>query len=108
MTVEKISEVPRINLTSQKSPNITIKADKIRLGETFEETEHKHKRLHLTCPRKIKIFIFRNNKKESRMSNRGVAVGRDLKNLKNYNGFCKKIKCKVNLCNVASVQCNYL
>ena len=28
MTVEKINEVHRINLTSQKSPNITIKADK--------------------------------------------------------------------------------
>ena len=28
MTVEKINEVPRRNLVSQKSPNITIKADK--------------------------------------------------------------------------------
>ena len=28
--------------------------------------------------------------------------------LQNHNGFCKKIKCKVNLCNIASVEYNYL
>ena len=63
MMVEKINEVPQTNLASQNFPNITIKADK----KIFKAMRHKHKKFYLTCPMKIKLFIFGNNKKTSQI-----------------------------------------
>ena len=40
MTVEKINKLPQINLASQKSPNITIKANKNSFKQTLEAIQH--------------------------------------------------------------------
>ena len=61
MMVEKINEVSRINLASRKSLNITINAGK----NPFRTNIRSNVTFYLTCLMKIKIFIFRNNKKAS-------------------------------------------
>ena len=55
---------------------------KIRFGQTFETMQRKG--FYLTCPMKIKMLIFRNNKKNVQATNRSkrgvgnIAVGRDI------------------------------
>ena len=61
MAEEKINELLRINLVLQKSPNITIKADKKHFRQRLEAMQHKG--FYLKCHMKIKMFIFKSNKK---------------------------------------------
>ena len=62
MTVEKINEGLPINLASQKTHNIIIKADKNPLRTNIRSNAIMQ-RFYLTCPMKIKMFIFKNNEK---------------------------------------------
>ena len=82
MTVEKVNELPSIYLASQKSPNITIKADKNQLRTNIRSSKPERV-FYLTYPMKLKKLIFRDKClfPGSNRSNRGVgntAVGRDI------------------------------
>ena len=60
MTLEKINEVPRINLALQKSPNITVKS-----ASDKHSKQCFHQKVLLDVSHENKNVYFRNKKKTS-------------------------------------------